>query len=41
MCNDGLPVGYVIGNEDEVMGVDDLAAITKAQGLFRGKGSGD
>jgi len=34
MCDDGLPVGYVIGDEDEVMGVDDLAAITKAQELY-------
>ncbi len=40
MCNDGLPVGYVIGNEDEVMGIDDLAAITKAQELFKGTKSG-
>ncbi len=34
MCDDGLPVGYVLGDEDEVMGVDDLAAITKAQELY-------
>ena len=34
MCNDGLPIGYVIGDEDEVMGVDDFAAITKAQELY-------
>jgi len=34
MCDDGLPVGYVISDEDEVMGVDDLAAITKAQELY-------
>lgn len=34
MCNDDLPIGYVIGDEDEVMGVDDLAAITKAQELY-------
>jgi bifunctional UDP-N-acetylglucosamine pyrophosphorylase/glucosamine-1-phosphate N-acetyltransferase len=34
MCDDGLPVGYVIGDENEVMGVDDLAAITKAQELY-------
>ena len=34
MCDDGLPVGYVIGDEDEVMGVDNLAAITKAQALY-------
>jgi len=35
MCDDGLPMGYVIGDEDEVMGVDDLAAIKKAQELFK------
>lgn len=40
MCDDGLPVGYVIGDEDEVMGVDDLAAITKAQELYRDTESG-
>ena len=34
MCDDGLTVGYVIGDEDEVMGVDDLSAIIKAQELF-------
>ncbi len=34
MCDDGLPVGYVIGDEDEVMGVDDFPAIKKAQELF-------
>ena len=34
MCDDGLPVGYVIGDEDEVMGIDDLPAIKKAQELF-------
>lgn len=34
MCDDGLPVGFVIGDEDEVMGVDDLSAIIKAQELF-------
>jgi len=36
MCDDGLPVGYVIGDENEVMGVDDLPAIKKAQELFAG-----
>jgi len=35
MCDDGLPVGYVIGEEDEVMGVDDMPAIRKAQALFQ------
>jgi bifunctional UDP-N-acetylglucosamine pyrophosphorylase/glucosamine-1-phosphate N-acetyltransferase len=34
MCDDGSPVGYVIGDEDEVMGVDDLAAIKRAQELY-------
>ena len=34
MCEDGLSVGYIIGEEDEVMGVDDLSALKKAQGLF-------
>jgi bifunctional UDP-N-acetylglucosamine pyrophosphorylase / glucosamine-1-phosphate N-acetyltransferase len=34
MCDDGLPVGYVVGDEDEVMGVDDLPALERAQGLF-------
>lgn len=34
MCNDGIPVGYVIGDEDEVMGVDDLPALKKAQTLY-------
>lgn len=34
MCRDGLPVGFVIGDEDEVMGVDDLPAIEKVQRLF-------
>lgn len=36
LCEDGLPVGYVIAkNEDEVMGVDDLSALLKAQEIFR------
>jgi bifunctional UDP-N-acetylglucosamine pyrophosphorylase/glucosamine-1-phosphate N-acetyltransferase len=36
ICEDGLPVGYVIAeNEDEVMGVDDLSALLKAQEIFR------
>jgi bifunctional UDP-N-acetylglucosamine pyrophosphorylase/glucosamine-1-phosphate N-acetyltransferase len=35
MCDDGLPVGYVIAEDkDEVMGVDDLPAIIRAQGIF-------
>ncbi len=34
MCEDGLPVGYVLGNEDEVMGVDDRPALLKAQKLY-------
>ena len=34
MCDDGLSVGHVIGDEDEVMGVDDLSAIIKAQELY-------
>jgi bifunctional UDP-N-acetylglucosamine pyrophosphorylase/glucosamine-1-phosphate N-acetyltransferase len=39
MCNDGLSVGYVIGDEDEVMGVDDLPALERAQGLFMRRGN--
>jgi bifunctional UDP-N-acetylglucosamine pyrophosphorylase/glucosamine-1-phosphate N-acetyltransferase len=36
LCEDDLPVGYVIAqDEDEVMGVDDLAALLKAQEIFR------
>jgi bifunctional UDP-N-acetylglucosamine pyrophosphorylase/glucosamine-1-phosphate N-acetyltransferase len=36
LCEDGLPVGYVIAkNEEEVMGVDDLPALLKAQEIFR------
>ncbi len=36
MHNDGLPVGFVISeNEDEVMGVDDLPALIKAQKIFK------
>jgi len=34
MNDDDLLVGYVIGDENEVMGVDDLSAIIKAQELF-------
>lgn len=34
MRQDGLPVGYVLGDEDEVMGVDDLAALERVQELF-------
>ena len=38
MNNDGLPVGFVISdNEDEVMGVDDLPALIKAQEIFKDK----
>ena len=37
MCDDGLTVGYVIGDKDEVMGVDDPSAIIKAQELFTSK----
>lgn len=36
MHADGLRVGYVLAqDEDEVMGVDDLPALLKAQGLFQ------
>jgi len=36
MHNDGLKTGYVVTeNEHEVMGVDDLSALEKAQELFR------
>ena len=35
MNHDGLKVGYMVAeNEDEVMGVDDLASLKKAQKLF-------
>jgi len=34
MRQDGLPVGYVLGDENEVMGVDDLAALERVQELF-------
>lgn len=35
MCSDGLTVGYVIaGDESEVMGLDDLQALQKAQEHF-------
>ncbi len=34
MCDDNEPVGYVIRDEEEVMGVDDLSAIIRAQELF-------
>jgi bifunctional N-acetylglucosamine-1-phosphate-uridyltransferase/glucosamine-1-phosphate-acetyltransferase GlmU-like protein len=38
MHDDGLPVGFVIAdNEDEVMGVDDLSALLKAQRIFKDK----
>jgi len=39
MSEDGLTIGYVIGEEDEVMGVDDLPAIIKAQTLFSQAGN--
>ena len=36
MYNDGLQTGYVIaGDEDEVMGVDDVDSLKKAQQLFQ------
>ena len=34
MRQDDLSVGYVVGDEDEVMGVDDLDAIKRVQELF-------
>jgi len=35
MAMDGLPIGYVVAeDEKEVMGVDDLNALTQAQNLF-------
>ena len=36
MNKDGLKIGYVIaGDEDEVMGIDDLPSLIKAQGIFK------
>ncbi len=36
MYGDGLRVAYMVAeNEDEVMGVDDLASLTKAQQIFK------
>ena len=36
MTDDGLPVGYVIAeDEEEVMGIDDLSSLIKAQDIFR------
>jgi bifunctional UDP-N-acetylglucosamine pyrophosphorylase/glucosamine-1-phosphate N-acetyltransferase len=36
MQNDGLPVGFVISeDENEVMGVDDFPALTKAQKIYK------
>jgi bifunctional UDP-N-acetylglucosamine pyrophosphorylase/glucosamine-1-phosphate N-acetyltransferase len=36
LCEDGLPVGYVVAkDEEEVMGIDDLPALLKAQEIFR------
>lgn len=38
MCGDGLPVGCIVAeNEEEVMGVDDLPALLKAQEIFRAR----
>ena len=38
MHDDGLSVGFVISeDEEEVMGVDDLPALIKAQQIFRDK----
>jgi len=35
MHDDGLPVGYILAeDEEEVMGVDDLAALTRAQEIY-------
>ena len=37
MNKDGLKIGYVIaGDEDEVMGIDDLPSLIKAQGIYSG-----
>jgi len=39
MHDDGLSVGYILAeDEEEVMGVDDLAALTRAQEIY---GSGN
>ena len=36
MCNDGLKTGYIVAeDEDEVMGVDDVDSLKKAQQLFK------
>ncbi len=35
MHKDGLSVGYAMAEEDEVMGVDDLASLVKAQRIFQ------
>jgi bifunctional UDP-N-acetylglucosamine pyrophosphorylase/glucosamine-1-phosphate N-acetyltransferase len=33
--DDGLSVGYILAeDEEEVMGIDDLAALTKAQEIY-------
>jgi bifunctional UDP-N-acetylglucosamine pyrophosphorylase/glucosamine-1-phosphate N-acetyltransferase len=38
MHTDGLKVGYLLAeNEDEVMGVDDLPSLVKAQEIFKGQ----
>ena len=38
MHNDGLPVGFIISeDENEVMGVDDLPALTRAQEIYKAK----
>ena len=42
MNSDGLPVGYVIAeDEEEVMGIDDLPALIRAQEIYRTKFSVD
>jgi bifunctional UDP-N-acetylglucosamine pyrophosphorylase / glucosamine-1-phosphate N-acetyltransferase len=39
MYQDGIPTGYIIAeDEEEVMGVDDLAALTRAQDIYRSAG---
>jgi bifunctional UDP-N-acetylglucosamine pyrophosphorylase/glucosamine-1-phosphate N-acetyltransferase len=38
MVKDNVPVGYVVAeNEEEVMGIDDLPALIRAQEIYRGK----
>ena len=38
MHNDKLPVACVLGNEEEVMGVDDLQALLQVQQIYRSHG---